>query len=63
LESHLAQLLAGAGIAAPDDRARELWLLFEGAMVLALIHGDRAYIGAASEAAKTLLSGPSKLAR
>ena len=58
LESHLAQLLAAAGIPAAKYRARELWLLFEGAMVLALIHGDRAYIGAASEAARILLSAP-----
>jgi AcrR family transcriptional regulator len=55
LETHLAQLLSSAGIARSKQRARELWILFEGAMILALIHGDRSYIGAAASAARTLL--------
>lgn len=56
LEAHLAGLLEQAGIASPRDRAREVWLLSEGAMVLVLIHGDRSYIRSAAEAAARLLS-------
>jgi len=56
LESHMAGLLERAGVASPADRAREILLLSEGAMVLVLIHGDRRYIRAAAEAARVLLS-------
>jgi AcrR family transcriptional regulator len=57
LEAHLADLLAKAGVASAKDRAREIWILSEGAMVLLLIHGDRNYIRAAAGAARRLLSG------
>jgi AcrR family transcriptional regulator len=60
LEGHLASLLEQAGIASAKDRAREIWLLSEGAMVLVLIHGDRGYIRTASEAARRLLTGRHK---
>jgi AcrR family transcriptional regulator len=60
LEGHLASLLEQAGIASAKDRAREIWLLSEGAMVLVLIHGDRGYIRTASEAARRLLAGRHK---
>ncbi len=60
LEGHFAGLLQAAGVELPAERAREIWLLSEGAMVLFLIHGDRAYIRAAANAAKTLVSGTSK---
>jgi AcrR family transcriptional regulator len=56
MEAHLAKLLDEAGIASAKERAREVWLLTEGAMVLLLIHGDRGYIRAAAEAAARLLS-------
>ncbi|GIK79274.1 MAG: TetR/AcrR family transcriptional regulator [Pseudorhodoplanes sp.] len=55
LEQHLADMLAKAGIADADARAREIWMLCEGAMVLILIHGDRGYVTAAAEAARRLL--------
>jgi AcrR family transcriptional regulator len=55
LESHLADLLAEAGIESAIERARELWLLIEGTMALLLIHGDGSYIRAAAEAARKLL--------
>jgi AcrR family transcriptional regulator len=61
LEVHLAGRLEQAGIASPRDRARELCLLSEGAMVLLLIHGDRRYIHTAAEAARKLLSGRDKM--
>jgi len=54
-ESWLAGRLGEAGIARPRERARELMLLMEGAMVLTLIHGNQAYIGAAAQAAKRLI--------
>jgi AcrR family transcriptional regulator len=38
-----------------DTAARTVVLLAEGATVLTLIHGDRAYIGAAAEAARAAL--------
>ena len=58
LESHLAEVLKAAGASAPRERARQIWLLTEGAMVLMLIHGDRDYFHfrAAAEAAKVLLA-------
>lgn len=55
LEAHLAELLAKAHVISPHERAREIWLLAEGAMVLILIHGDRRYADAAAEAAKRLV--------
>jgi AcrR family transcriptional regulator len=56
LEGHLAEVLAEAGVEKSKERARELWLLAEGAMVLILIHGDRSYASAAAEAGKKLLA-------
>lgn len=56
LEDNLADILAKAGVAAPQDRAREIWLLSEGAISLVLIHGDRRYVTAAGAAAKRLIS-------
>jgi AcrR family transcriptional regulator len=60
LEGHLANLLEQAGIASAKERAREVWLLSEGAMVLVLIHGDRSYIRTAAEAAQRLLAARTK---
>jgi AcrR family transcriptional regulator len=54
-EAWLAEKLTGARVALPNDRAREIMLLLEGAMALMLIHGDRSYIDAAARAAKRLL--------
>jgi AcrR family transcriptional regulator len=55
VEKWLADALAAAGISSPCDRAREIMLLMEGAMVLMLIHGDRGYANAAAGAAKSLV--------
>jgi AcrR family transcriptional regulator len=57
LEAHLADLLAKADVDSPRERAREVWLLCEGAMSMILIHGDRGYLRAAAQAAKRLLDG------
>ena len=55
VETWLADGLAAAGVASARDRAREIMLLLEGAMVLMLIHGDRGYATAAAQAAKKLV--------
>lgn len=55
LESHLAELLAKAHVKSPRERAREIWLLSEGAISLILVHGDRTYAAAAAKAAKALI--------
>src|SRR5262245_13445396 len=62
LEAHLAELLARAGVSAPREVAREIWLLSEGAISLILVHGDRSYCATAAKAAKRLLrsSAPSR---
>lgn len=62
LERHLAAMLEKAGIADASARAREVWLLSEGAMALILIHGDRSYASAAAAAAKRLLLTPPQAA-
>jgi AcrR family transcriptional regulator len=55
LERCLAELLGRSGVRQSDELARAVWLLSEGAISLILVHGDRGYSAAASEAAKTLV--------
>jgi len=55
IEARFAEILAKAGIRQSRERAREFWLLCEGAMVLILMHGDRSYAKSAARAAKALL--------
>jgi hypothetical protein len=55
VEAWFAGRLAAAKVASPRERARDIALLMEGAMMLMLIHGDRAYADAAARAAKRLL--------
>lgn len=62
LETHLAELLAKAGVRAARQRAREVWLLSEGAISLMLVHGDRSYAAAAARAAKRLIARPASVA-
>jgi AcrR family transcriptional regulator len=57
LESQLAELLAKANVRSARERAREIWLLSEGAISLMLVHGDRTYAAAAARAAKALILG------
>jgi len=63
LEEQLAELLAKAKIKAPRERAREIWLLSEGAISLILVHGDRRYAEDAALAAKKLLRSTARLQR
>jgi AcrR family transcriptional regulator len=55
VEAWFANLLASAKVSSPRERAREITLLMEGAMMLMLIHGDRSYADAAARAAKRLV--------
>lgn len=55
LEKCFGELLAQSGVGRPDELARAVWLLSEGAVSLILVHGDRGYSAAASEAAITLV--------
>ena len=55
LEKCFAELLARSGVDRPNELARAVWLLSEGAVSLILVHGDRGYSAAASEAAITLV--------
>ncbi len=57
LEALLADRLAAAGIRDGRALSRQVWLLMEGAMMMALIHGDPAYVEAAAGAALNLLAG------
>lgn len=57
MEKQLETMLAGARIPSPKERARELFVLIEGTMVMILIHGDQSYCTAAADAAKRLMAG------
>ena len=57
VESWYAARFAEAGLAAPEDLARQVMLLVEGAMALSLIHGEVRYLAAAAATAKALLRG------
>lgn len=56
LEHYLGDVLLAAGVEQPQQRARELFVLVEGAMALILIHGDPAYARAAADAARKLFA-------
>lgn len=55
LERFLAELLGRSGVTRPEELARAVWLLSEGAISLILVHGDRGYSVAAAKAARTLV--------
>jgi AcrR family transcriptional regulator len=55
-EAWIAERLVRARVPVARDRAQEIVLLLEGAMILRLIHGDRGYIAAAARAAKRLVA-------
>ncbi len=55
LEESLAEILAKANVEAPKERAREIWLLSEGAISLVLINRDVRYAKAAGDAARKLI--------
>lgn len=55
VERWYAQRLRRVGVRQAERKARQIMLLIEGSMSLAVIHGDRDYFAAAAEAAKRLL--------
>jgi AcrR family transcriptional regulator len=55
LERCFCELLERSGVRRAAELSRAIWLLSEGAISLILVHGDRGYSVAASEAAITLL--------
>lgn len=55
-EAWLKDTFAGEGIAAPDDLARHIVLLMDGAFSTVLIHKDPAYIDAAGRAAHGMVA-------
>ena len=55
LETQLGKLFAKSGVKSPRARARDIYMLTEGAIAMLLIHGDRDYARAAGSAAKRLL--------
>jgi AcrR family transcriptional regulator len=63
LEDCLAKLLEKANVPCARERAREVWLLSEGAISLILIHGDPRYAKAAGEAAKRIVAPAVKRGR
>lgn len=58
VETWLAGELGKRGVARPKEHARQIQMLFEGAMALTLIHGDPSYARSAADAAKRLLRQP-----
>jgi len=55
LISSLANVLAGRGVDAAPERAREMWLIIEGTMMMMPVDRDRRYAEAAAAAAHRLL--------
>lgn len=58
MEHYVEGVLAAAGVVEAEERARELFVIVEGAMALILIHGDPDYALAAAAAAKRLFEAP-----
>lgn len=58
-ESWLTDLLASRRVVLPGQRAKEIMVLMEGAMILMLMHGDRSYADVAARAARRLV-GPAR---
>jgi AcrR family transcriptional regulator len=57
-EAKLAELFLKAKASNPQELAREVWLLIEGAMLMMLVHRDRGYALAAAKAANKLVQFP-----
>jgi AcrR family transcriptional regulator len=55
MERQLADVLSQQGVEDAETRAREIWVLLEGAMSLTLIHNHTAYIESAASAARELV--------
>jgi AcrR family transcriptional regulator len=60
IETRLAEILARGKIASAKARAREIWLLSEGAMMCMILHRNPHYVDAAKRAALRLLGHPKR---
>jgi AcrR family transcriptional regulator len=60
IEARLAEVFARGRIASPKLRAREIWLLSEGAMTCMVLHGNLHYVETAKRAALRLMGYPKK---
>lgn len=58
VERRLAECLAAGGVSSAKLRAREIWMLTEGAMTCILIHGNPEYANAAKRLALRLIGTP-----
>jgi hypothetical protein len=57
VEVWLGDQLAARGVANPNEAARRITVLMEGAVASVLIHGDRSYVRAAAEMGKRVVAG------
>jgi hypothetical protein len=57
VEVWLGDQLAARGVANPNECARRITVLMEGATASMLIHGDRSYVRSAAEMAKRVVAG------
>ena len=55
LEGHLVEVLAKAGLVNAEKHGRQIWVLSEGVIALAVIHADKNYCSAAEDAALALI--------
>lgn len=55
LEGHLVEVLCKAGLVNAEAYGRQIWILSEGVIALAVIHADTSYCSAAEEAALALI--------
>jgi hypothetical protein len=55
IEDLLAELLLSAGVRSDRRRARQIYILLEGAAAMILVHGDRSYASAAAEVGNLIL--------
>jgi AcrR family transcriptional regulator len=55
IEDLLAELLLSAGVRSARRRARQIYILLEGAAAMILVHGDRSYASAAAEVGNLIL--------
>jgi AcrR family transcriptional regulator len=56
LEEHLVEVLDKAGLPNANKRGRQIWILSEGVIALAVIHGDKTYCTVAEDAALALIA-------
>jgi hypothetical protein len=56
LEDYLCELLDRANVGTPRAKARQLWIVMEGAILMVLISGDQSYISSARHVARMMVA-------